>query len=68
LRLLHELEREVANLVVHHFYPFRIERAGILDLLLADLPQRGISVAFSLSIAQLCTILRRPTTFNSSCG
>ena len=36
-RLVDELEGEVADLVVHGFHPLRIERAGVLDLLLADL-------------------------------
>ena len=31
------LMREVADLVVHRLHPLRIERAGVLDLLLADL-------------------------------
>ena len=37
LRLVHELERIRENLVIHRFHPFRIERAGVLDLLFADL-------------------------------
>ena len=32
------------------------------------LPQRGISVSSSLSVAQLCTMLRGPTWFNNFCG
>ena len=37
LGLVDEGERLVANLVVDRFHPLRIERAGVLDLLLADL-------------------------------
>ena len=37
LGLVHELEREIENFVVHRLHPLRIERAGVLDLLLADL-------------------------------
>ena len=37
LGLLDELEGEVADLVVHRFHPLGTERAGVLDLLLADL-------------------------------
>ena len=37
LGLVHELERVVEDLVVHGLHPLRIERAGVLDLLLADL-------------------------------
>ena len=37
LRLIEELEGIVANLVVDGFHPLGIERAGILNLLLADL-------------------------------
>ena len=35
--LVDELERLIEDLVVDRLHPFRIERAGILDLLLADL-------------------------------
>ena len=37
LGLVHELEGQIADLVVHRLHPLRIERAGVLDLLLADL-------------------------------
>src|SRR6266542_5332956 len=37
LRLLYERQGEVANFVIHSFHPFWIKRAGVLDLLLADL-------------------------------
>ncbi len=37
LRLVDELERLVENLVVDRLHPLRVERSGILDLLLADL-------------------------------
>ncbi len=37
LGLVDELQREVADLVVHGFHPLRTEFAGVLDLLLADL-------------------------------
>ena len=37
LGLVRELEREVEDFVIHGLHPFRIERAGVLDLLLADL-------------------------------
>ena len=37
LGLVDELQGEVADLVVHRLHPLRIERAGVLDLLLADL-------------------------------
>ena len=37
LGLVHELDGEVADLVVHRLHPLGIERAGVLDLLLADL-------------------------------
>ena len=37
LGLVDELEREVEDLVVHGLHPLGIERAGVLDLLLADL-------------------------------
>ena len=37
LGLVHELEREVEDFVVHRLHPLGIERAGVLDLLFADL-------------------------------
>ena len=37
LRLVDELERVVEDLVVHRLHPLGVERAGVLDLLLADL-------------------------------
>ena len=37
LGLVDELEREVENFVVDGFHPLRIERAGVFDLLFADL-------------------------------
>ena len=37
LRLVEELERVLEDLVVHGLHPLRIERAGVLDPLLADL-------------------------------
>ena len=37
LGLVHELEVQSEDLVVHGLHPFGIERAGILDLLFADL-------------------------------
>ena len=37
LGLVHEIDGEVANLVVHRFHALGIERAGVLDPLLADL-------------------------------
>ena len=37
LGLVDELEREVADFVVHGFHPLGIERSGVLDLLFADL-------------------------------
>ena len=37
LGLVHEIEGKVADFVVHRFHPLGIERAGILDPLLADL-------------------------------
>ena len=43
LGLVHELEGKIADLVVHRFHPLRIERAGVLDPLLADLaPARHV--------------------------
>ena len=37
LGLVHEIDGKVANLVVHGLHALGIERAGVLDLLLADL-------------------------------
>ena len=37
LGLVRELERDGEDFVVHGLHPFRIECAGVLDLLLADL-------------------------------
>ena len=37
LGLVHEVDGEVADLVVHRLHALGIERAGVLDLLLADL-------------------------------
>ena len=53
LRLVDERQGEVADLVVHGFHPLGIERAGVLDLLLADLaPARHLGGS-SVSVAQL---------------
>ena len=68
LGLVDEIERHVANLVVHGLHALGIERAGVLDLLFADLAPSRISVESSLSVAQLCTMLRGPTLFNRFCG
>src|SRR5262249_49620506 len=37
LSLVHELECQIANLVVYRLHALRIERAGVLDSLLTDL-------------------------------
>jgi len=41
LGLFHEFDGEIANLVVHRFHPFRIERAASSIFCLPILPQRG---------------------------
>ena len=42
--LLNELQSEIADLVIHCLHPLRIKRAGIFDLLFADLaPARHVS-------------------------
>ena len=69
LGLVHELDGEVADLVIHRLHPLRIKRAGVLDLLFADLaPARHRRSDRPSSVAQLWTMLRGPTTFNRFCG
>ena len=41
LRLINEGECVLENFIVHRLHPFRIEGAGILDTLLADLARRS---------------------------
>ena len=37
LGLVHKVDGEIANLIIHCFHPFGIKRAGIFDLLLSNL-------------------------------
>ena len=69
LGLVHEFERQIADFVVHRFHPFGIERAGVLDLLLADLaPARHRRSGRPCRSPSEWTMLRGPTLFSNSCG
>ena len=69
LGLVDELDREVADLVVDRLHPLGIERAGVFDLLLADLaPARHLGRVVLRRSPSEWTMLRGPTTFSRSCG
>ena len=60
---LDEILRRRDEIVVAGLHALLGERAGILDLCLPTLPQRGSSVGSSLSVAQECITPRGPNFF-----
>ena len=69
LRLVDELERVIEDLVVDRLHPLGRERAGVLDLLLADLaPARLLGRVILVLVAQQWSMLRGPILSFSSGG
>ena len=69
LGLVDELEREVADLVVHGLHPLWIERSGVLDLLFADLaPARIHSRVIHVGRPRVDHVARADDLSNNSCG
>ena len=68
LRLVDELERVVEDLVVDRLHALGIERAGVLDLLLADLAPARLDGRVVLVGRPGWSMLRGPTLSLSSGG
>ena len=69
LGLVDELQGEVADLVVYRLHPLGIERAGVLDLLLADLaPARHLGRIVDVGSPGVNHVARADHVQADSCG